>query len=281
MSGCGSSAQAGGTAGVLKVVAAENFWGSIAKQEGGSQVNVQSVIVNPNADPHSYEPSVSDARSVANAGFFIYNGAGYDSWATSLVNANPVKSRRLLVVGDLVKPVEDNPHLWYDPRDVLKIAAAITAGYQSLQPKHSSYFARLHARFVGHALRRYLDLVHAIRAAYSGVPVGATESIFVYMAAALHLDLITPPRFMKAIAEGTEPTVGDKETFDSQILVRKIRVLVFNKQNVTPDVQALVSEARGRGIPIVPITETLAPAGASFETWQTNQLRALRAALAR
>jgi zinc/manganese transport system substrate-binding protein len=45
-------------------------------------------------------------------------------------------------------------------------------------------------------------------------------------------------------------------------------------------VQALVSAARARGIPVTTITETLSPATATFQDWQVAQLRALAAALA-
>ena len=52
----------------LKVVAAENFWGSIVKQLAGSKASVSSVITNPDTDPHNYEAKPSDARAIASRG---------------------------------------------------------------------------------------------------------------------------------------------------------------------------------------------------------------------
>ncbi len=85
----GSAADPGGArAGqVLQVTAAENFWGSIASQLGGKHVQVTSIITNPNTDPHSYEPTASDARAFAGAQLVIENGIGYDPWAASLLAA--------------------------------------------------------------------------------------------------------------------------------------------------------------------------------------------------
>jgi zinc/manganese transport system substrate-binding protein len=54
---------------------------------------------------------------------------------------------------------------------------------------------------------------------------------------------------------------------------------VYNSQNATPDVQAQVNEAKAAGIPVTTITETLTPAGASFQDWQVAQLTALKQAL--
>jgi zinc/manganese transport system substrate-binding protein len=99
------------------------------------------------------------------------------------------------------------------------------------------------------------------------------------MAAALGLDLITPPGFLKAISEGVDPAATDKTTIDRQIREHRLEVYVFNRQNSTPDVTAQVSAARAAGIPVVAMTETLTPAGASFQGWQVAQLEALRTAL--
>ncbi|MGN5380804.1 metal ABC transporter solute-binding protein, Zn/Mn family [Streptomyces lasalocidi] len=63
-----NTAATGGGSGsgkTIQVVAAENFWGSIASQLGGSHVKVTSIITNPNTDPHAYEPTAADARTVA------------------------------------------------------------------------------------------------------------------------------------------------------------------------------------------------------------------------
>src|SRR5260370_37025332 len=60
---CGTSTSAG--SGAVNVVAAENFWGSIATQLAGSHATVRSIITNPQTDPHAYEPTASDARAIA------------------------------------------------------------------------------------------------------------------------------------------------------------------------------------------------------------------------
>ena len=92
---------------------------------------------------------------------------------------------------------------------------------------------------------------------------------------------MTPPTFLTAISEGTDPTAADKTTVDRQISGGQIKVWVFNSQNSTPDVKRITDAARRRGIPVTTITETLVPATASFQDWQSRQLQALAAALAR
>jgi zinc/manganese transport system substrate-binding protein len=264
----------------LLVVVAENFWGSIAKQEGGSRARVTSIIVNPNADPHVYQPTVADARLMATAQYVVYNGAGYDPWAPKSLAANPVKGRIALDISRLIgKKQGDNPHMWYSPGYVGRVAAKITAGYKRVDPSHVAYYTRQHAHFINVALKAYHNEIVLIARKYHGVKVSSTESIFQYLSQALHLNLITPYNFMKAISEGTEPTAQDKATFDRQIAHKEMKVFVFNSQNSTPDTAALEAKAKAKHIPIVAITETLRPAGSTFQAWQTAQLRALAAAL--
>jgi zinc/manganese transport system substrate-binding protein len=280
--GCGGSKSATAASGsTLQVVAAENFWGSIAAELGGSRVRVTSVIASAAADPHDYEPTAADARTIAGAQMVIVNGIGYDPWAPKLIAANPVPGRLVLNLGDLlgIKP-GGNPHRWYSPSDVQRVIAAILRGYDKLDPKNGTYFAQQKTRFETSALARYKQLIATIRRKYDGVPVGASESIFAPLAQALGLRLLTPPSFLKAISEGAEPTAADKSTIDRQIAQKQIEVWIYNSQNSTPDVKRITEGARKRDIPITTITETPTPASASFEEWQSRQLQALAAGLA-
>ena len=280
--GCGltGSTSAGPAGGKIEVVAAENFWGNIATQLGGDHAHVTSVISNPNTDPHAYEAKPGDARIVAQANYVIVNGAGYDPWLPKLLDANPVSGREVLNVGDLLGKKEgDNPHFWYSPTYVDQVIDRITADLKKLDLADAAYFDEQNSAYKTVALKDYKDTLAAIRQKYSGVPVGATESIFAYVAEAAGLNLVTPPEYMKAISEGTDPSAADKATIDQQIATRAIRVLVFNSQNTTPDVNAFVDKARAQGIPVTSVTETLSPATSTYQEWQMGQLRALLRAL--
>lgn len=279
--GCGSpEPNEESSSGKLRVVAAENFWGSVAAQLGGAKVDVQSIIVNPDTDPHSYEPTAEDARTMAGAQMAIVNGIGYDEWASHLLAANPSGERAVLDVGSLLGLGQGgNPHQWYSPAHVHAVTDRIVAEYDRLRPADAGYFAQRKKVFETVGLARYNELIRQIRARYAGVPVGYSESIFQPLGEALALKLLTPASFAKAIAEGSEVSARDKQTVDRQVSGRQVKVWVANSQNVTPDVQRVSEEARAAHIPIVTVTETLAPASDTFEQWQVAQLERLRDAL--
>ncbi len=175
VAGCDKSDPGAGTAtgGRLQVVAAENFWGSIAAQLGGDRTQVSSIIVNPSTDPHSYEPSAKDARTIAGAKLAIVNGIGYDNWAPKLLAASPLAGRTVLNVGDLLVLKEgDNPHQWYSPASVQKVIAQIVADYDRLDPAGAAYYAQRERTFETVDLANYDKLRQEIRERYAGIAGG-------------------------------------------------------------------------------------------------------------
>jgi zinc/manganese transport system substrate-binding protein len=283
LGGCASAVSGpAGAGGKLDVAAAENFWGSIAAQLGGTKVAVSSIIANPNTDPHSYEPTAADGVTIARSQMAIVNGIGYDNWASKLLAANPSNGRTVLDVGTLLARGEgDNPHQWYSPSSVDRVAGEIVADYKRLDPADASYFERRREAFRTTGLAEYDRLLTEIRSRYAGVPVGYSESIFQPLGQSLGLELLTPYSFAKAIAEGTDVSAQDKQTVDHQAETGAIKVWVYNSQNATPDVQRVNQLAHAARIPTTTITETLSPAAATFEQWQSAQLRGLLAALHR
>lgn len=276
-SACGGSSAT--SAGSLNVVAGENFWGSIAAQLGGSKVHVHSVVTDPNADPHEYASNTADARAFAEADLVVLNGAGYDAWGQKLLDANSSNHRQVLNVADLLgKKAGDNPHFWYDPGYAVKVADAITADYKSIHTADAAYYDQQRAAFTS-ALQPFLARVAAIRGKFANTPIASTESIFVYMASALGLNLISPPEFMSAVAEGNDPPASSVVLFQNQITNHKVKVLVYNNQTVTAVTTNIKQLAAANKIPSVGVSETLLPLNATFQDWQLGQLKQLESSL--
>lgn len=264
---------------VINVVAAENFWGSLVSQLGGTHVRVFSIVSDPNADPHDYESSSVDARAVAAAGYVVQNGAGYDDWMTKLLAASPASRRRVYDIGaSLGKRPGDNPHLWYDPAYVAAACDHIEADLKALDPKDAAYFtarrAAVTAAFAGIRAR-----IAQIRHDDAGRPVASTESIFAYLARYLGLRLISPPAFMNAVAEGNDPPAASVVLFEHQLSARQADVLVYNKQTATALTTSVRGIAASHHIPVAGVTETIQPPGESFERWFGAELAALARAL--
>jgi zinc/manganese transport system substrate-binding protein len=276
LTGCGSTRAHG-----LQVVASTNVYGDIARQIGGSAVRVTSILSDPNADPHLFEAGTANGLAVARAKVVIANGLGYDAFVVKLEEATPTSGRTELSIADVLGVHDSgaNPHLWYDVAALGRIAAAISAAFARADPKHATAYSEGRARFVASLapLRRAIAL---IKARHAGEAIASTEPVPDYLVTAVGLRELAPTAFTRAIEDGTEPTPGAFAAMVELVRERRVRVLLYNKQAVSPITARVRSAARAAGIPVIGVTETLPP-GKTFQSWQLGQVHELAAALAR
>ena len=262
----------------IAVVAAENFYGDIARQIGGDRVTVVSIMNSPDQDPHLFETTPGIVRQIANAQVVVFNGANYDPWMEKLLQAAPRPGRLDVHVAAITdrKP-GGNPHLWYDPTIIRSVAGALDADFAKIDRAHDKdYRARL-AAFEA-SLKPLTDKIAAIRGKYAGAAVTASEPVFGLMAEALGLKMRNE-RFQLSIMNDTEPSARDVAAFEQDLKERKVRVMFYNKQASDKVVQHLVALAHAANIPVVGITET-APPGVRYQDWMLDELNATEKALA-
>ena len=279
--GSGTAAPASGPA-TLSVVASTDVYGAVAQAVGGDAVTVRSIIDSPDADPHEYETRPTDAVAVNEAKVVIYNGAGYDDFATKLLGASSAKPATIDVSalsGLETAGTPFNEHVWYSLPTVTKLADKLAADLTAADPARASTFSANAAAFtqkVG-ALTAKLD---AIKTKYAGRKVAITEPVPLYLVQAAGLVDATPSEFSEAVEEGTDPPAAvlaaTLATFQG---ADKVKVLLPNAQTETPLTRQVEQAATAGGVPIVPVTETL-PAGVTdYVAWMTQQIDGLGTAL--
>jgi zinc/manganese transport system substrate-binding protein len=263
----------------ISIVAAENFYGDVARQIGGAGVAVTAILSSPDQDPHLFEASPSTARLLAGAKLVIVNGAGYDPWMEALLASSSVPGRREIVVAALVgaKP-GDNPHIWYDPATIEALAARLAADLSDLDPANGAEYRQRGAAFAA-SLKLLGQKIAAMKARYGGAPVTASEPVFGAMAKSLGLEMRNQ-RFQLAIQNDAEPSVSDVAAFEDDLRGHKVRVMIYNAQANGPAARRLVKLAKDEKIPVVGVSET-APAQKTYQEWMLSQLDALDRALDR
>lgn len=264
---------------VVQIVAAENFWGSLVSQLGGTHVHVLSIVSDPNADPHEYESNTANALAIANADYIIVNGAGYDDWANKLIGAGTKPNAKVLNVADLIGKKEgDNPHFWYSPDYVNQTVKQMEEDLISIDPVNATYYEQNYNN-LKLALAPYQNRIATIKQQFNGTQVAATEDIFAYVADPAGLDLISPPAFTQAVAEGNDPPADSIVQFETQLKSGNVSVLVYNQQTVSPITENMKKLAAEQGIPVIGITETIQPPDVSFQDWMNAELMSLQNAL--
>jgi len=261
----------------IAVVAAENFYGDIARQIGGDRVSVISIMNNPDQDPHLFETTPAIVRQLAGAQVVILNGANYDPWMDKLLAAAPRPSRTVISAAQLTgRKSGDNPHLWYDPVTMPAVATALAEALAKADNTHASdYAARLKTALV--SLERIAQRVAQLKVKHAGTVVTATEPVFGPMAQALGLTMRNE-RFQLAMMNDTEPSARDVAAFEKDLKERKVKVLIYNSQVSEKLTERLRDIAAKSKVPVIGVTETMPP-NVSFQDWVLGELDALDKAL--
>jgi len=261
----------------VKIVAAENFYGDIAKQIGGGAVGVTSILSNPDQDPHLFEVSPSVGRNVSAARIVVYNGIDYDPWMAKLLQAARSADRKVIVVADLVgKKTGDNPHVWYAPATMLALAKALTETLTAQDPARKSDYEQRLARFEV-SIKPIQAKIEQLRGKCNGLEVTATEPVFGYMLDALGMQ-VRNPAFQLAVMNSTEPSASDVAAFESDLTTHRVKLLVYNSQATDPIAKHMEALAEKSGVPVVGATET-EPAGKDYQAWIMSALDAVDRAL--
>jgi zinc/manganese transport system substrate-binding protein len=263
--------------GAISVVAAENAYGDIARQIGGGRVAVTSILSNPNQDPHLFETAPGTVRTLSGAQVVVLNGADYDPWMDKLLKAAPRAGRAVISAAALTgrKP-GDNPHLWYDPATMPKVAAALADAFSKADPAHAAdYAARLKTTLAG--LARIDARVAQMKAKFAGQTVTATEPVFGLMTGAIGLKMRNES-FQLSMMNDTEPSARDVAAMEDDLRGRKVKALLYNSQVTEKLTERLRGIAVKAKVPVVGVTETM-PADTNFQDWVLGELDALDKAL--
>jgi zinc/manganese transport system substrate-binding protein len=280
-SACSSSPAASGqtaaaTGATITAIGAENEYANVISQVGGKYVQVSAIMSNPNTDPHTFEASPAVAREVGGAQLVVQNGLGYDTWANTIENAAPNSGRKVITVQNLLGLPDStpNPHLWYNPGTMPKVASAIAADLAAIQPAHAAYFKANAAAFTT-SLTAWNQAISAFKAAHPGTPVATTEPVADYMLQAVGADNMTPWAFQADIMNGTDPSPQGVAAEKALFTGHKVKAFLYNQQVTDSLTDSFISLARANGIPVVGVYETMPTPGYDYQSWMTAEVNAL------
>jgi zinc/manganese transport system substrate-binding protein len=265
---------------VIRVVAAENEYGNVAAQIGGRYVSVTSVESNPNTDPHTYEVSPGVAQAVSAAQLVIQNGLGYDEFMTKVESASANAKRHVIDVQQLLGLPDStpNPHLWYNPKTMPKVADVVAADLGALEPAHAAYF-RLHATMFISSLQPWLAAIAHFKAAYPKTPVATTEPVADYMLEAAGTDNLTPFGLQADIMNGVDPAPQDVTLQIGLFTGHKVKVFVYNQQVTDSLTESFIAAAKQAGVPVIGVYETMPVPGYNYQSWMLAEVEALEKAV--
>jgi zinc/manganese transport system substrate-binding protein len=276
LAGCGSS---GGASGRLAVVATTTQIGDWTRVVGGSAVSVHQIL-QPNTDPHDYEPRPKDVETTAGAKLVLENGDELDHWMARVVSQAGGKPN-VVVLGERVPvklPGESSgpeasrydAHWWHDPRNASAAVEAIRDALAQTDPAHRRSYERNAAGYL--ARLRRLDA--GIATCFAAVKPAERKLVtdhdaFGYFAGRYRIQVVgavIPSQTTEA-----QPSAG--ETAKLIALIRREHVAaVFPESSISPRLARTIGHETGAASHYTLYGDTLGPAGSSGATYISMEL---------
>jgi zinc/manganese transport system substrate-binding protein len=120
------------------VVATTTQVADLTRAIAGDDIAVRQIL-QPNADPHEYEPRPSDAQAIASAKLVIRSGGDVDDWLNGVIRQAGGKATVVTLIDRVHKRGRD-PHWWQDPRNAESAVRAIHDALIRADPKHAAAY---------------------------------------------------------------------------------------------------------------------------------------------
>jgi ABC-type Zn uptake system ZnuABC Zn-binding protein ZnuA/ABC-type Mn2+/Zn2+ transport system permease subunit len=274
VAGCGSSGSGSG----LKVVATTTQIGDFVREVGGNAVSVDQIL-QPNTDPHEYEPRPSDVTGAAEAKLVFANGDEMDSWVDKIVSDSG-SGAEVIDLGAIVperRPGESSgteasrydPHWWHDPRNAEAAVTAIERHLAAADPSHRREFERNASAYI--AKLRALDA--GIARCMGSVPVAQRKLVtdhdaFGYFADRYGIEVVgavIPSQTTQA-----QPSAKDLSAL-AKLIEREHVKAIFPESSLSPKVAEAIASQTGASSNYTLYGDTLGPAGSRGATYLTME----------
>lgn len=263
----------------IVAVGAENEYADVIKQIGGKYVSVKGIMTNPETDPHSYEANTGDASIVNKATLIVQNGLGYDDFMTKLEKGSSNSKRQVINVADDLGYGSDtkNPHLWYHPDTMSKVAQKVASALENQMPDKKHYFEKKLTKF-NSSLDPWKKEINELKTDEKAANVAVTEPVADYLVDAAELTNKTPWNYQAAVMNGVDPSPQDVKTQQNLFNDKTVKVFLYNRQAVDDSTTALLDLAKKNNIPVVGVYETM-PANYHYQKWMEAETKAIIEAL--
>jgi ABC-type Zn uptake system ZnuABC Zn-binding protein ZnuA len=279
LAACGSDDTASGDR--VAVVATTTQAADLVANVGGDRVEVDGLL-EPNSDPHDYEPRPSDAEAIAGAAVVVRSGGDLDEWLDDVIESAAADPEVLTLI-DRVDTTEGgahedehagegehaegevDPHWWHDPRNAVRAVAAIRDALAAADPGgRATYEANARAY-----TREIESLDSAVADCFAAIPAErrklvTTHDALGYFAARYGIEAIGS--VLDSLSTQAQPSAGDTQELIDQIREEGVKVL-FAESSVDPRLERAIADEAGARVGEPLWADTLGPAGSNGDTY--------------
>lgn len=265
----GMAMPAAALAKTIDVVASFTILADVVKNIGGDHVNVKS-LVPPNGDPHDFEPSPDDAKSLKEASVTFVSGEGLETWFERLAKAAGTQTPPVVVSeGIKTHEFEDDgktvtdPHIWNSVPNVIIWVGNIEKALAAADPENAATFKANADRY-----RKELEALNSeVHTKIDAVPVEkrkvlTSHDAFGYYGKEYGVSFLAP----LGISTEAEASAADVAELIEQIKKEGIKVYFIENSN-DPRLVKQIADATGAAAGGVLYPEALSAADGPASTY--------------
>lgn len=270
--GGGDGTSTGGSGGPA-VVATTTQVGDLARAVAGDRASVTQIL-EPNSDPHAYEPRPSDVKAVAGAALVVRSGGDVDEWLTGVIE-NAGSDARVVTMIDAMNTRrlsgDVDPHWWQNPRNGVIAVNRIRDALMRADPGGRAAYTANAAAYV----KRLRTLDAAIEACVDAVPLQDRKLVTDHDALGYYADryaITVIGTVLPALSTQAQASAGEVARLARTIREEKVKT-VFAESSVNHKLADAIARDAGAKVGPNLYADTLGAAGSPGATY----LGALRA----
>jgi zinc/manganese transport system substrate-binding protein len=284
-SGCGDDSSSSSDGGEVTAVATTTQVADFVREVGGDRVQVEQIL-QPNSDPHGYEPRPSDVAALASADAIFQSGGELDEWLGDVIESsgNEAPTVELIQTVDRIEggphehadggehAEEDahhgenaDPHWWQDPHNAIAAVAAIRAALIAADPDGRADY-EANARSYTERLRR---LDRDVAACIDEIPPAQRKLVTTHDALAYYADrygIEVVGALIPSQSTAAQPSAGDTQELVHQIERENVNA-IFPESSINPKLERAVSRETGAAVGRPLWSDTLGPADSDGATY--------------
>ncbi len=235
------------TADQIAVVASIAPLADLVREVGGPRVAVTQMVP-LGSNPHTFEPTPAQMQAVSQAQLLVLNGAGLEHWAEDVIQAAENPNLKVLELAEGLPMMGRNPHLWLNPRYMMRFADKVAAALAEIDPDNATYY-RERAGVYQAELER---LDREIREALAQVPsrkVVTLHAAWDYFADAYGLEVVA----VIETTPGREPSPAEIAALVDLMRQEDVHVIIVETQPTPPAAQVVAAETGARVVYMEPL----------------------------
>ena len=228
-----------------------------------------SPIVPLGSDAHMFSPTPSVVAEISNSAFFVYNGAGFETWAQSLKQTLPSAVKVIDMSSHVILLKENDqtafdPHYWLDIDNMIKMTRTLEAEFSQHYPVNAQLYHQNASAYIAKLEKLKADYQAGLKECKNRTLV-SNHDAFGYLASANKLENIS----IIGLSSDEEPSAQIIAQIIAHVKEHGIKTIFFEEMINDNVAQTIAAETGAKAQPLQPLENISEDELKSHQTYES------------